>query len=113
MTDLVTRELLELSGVACMKLSRNYSLLFDLVCAGHDVLAFVDYRWHGDGPETEPLRDPCSVRRHGEWKISIAARGICYGGLYPFQKEKAGRTEREQFIAVCEHNNIEFHETAP
>jgi hypothetical protein len=86
-------------------LSEDYEKLFDIICDGNVAAGFVDYRFNDDDKETPAFRDVCQIRRDGDWKISVHARGIVYGSVYPFDQEY-GRTEKELFIKMCQSMSL-------
>jgi len=82
--------------------NKDYNLLYEKVCSGEHVLAFVDYKYPGDD---EVYRDACKVYRcHGN--IIVGARGIEYCGIYSWHLEKD--SEINLFIRMCERLNIEW-----
>ncbi len=96
-------ELKRIKSTSVAKSNKDYDELFKRICRGEVVLAFVDYSFPGD---EHVYRDPCSIRRVGEYDIHISARGICYGSVYQFDRDKGD--ERELFIKQCEWLNVIF-----
>lgn len=84
------------------KLSKDYGHLFDLLCQGKTVAAFVDYAQS----LTENERDICKLVRHAPFDIFIGVRGTSYGGLYQFHSKYGD--EREVFIHHCNGINLEW-----
>lgn len=89
------------------KISRNYTQLFDLICDGHEIPCFVDYSFRDD--DLRKYRDICRVRRFREFEISFGSRGIGYGDVSSWHKEKGVR-EIDYFTELCESLNIEYIE---
>lgn len=86
-------------------LSKDYNLLFSFVEAGHQPLAFVDYKWD---KESNPLRDVCRIRRHEPFHIDFGVRGMSYGSVDKWDKEDGGKSERSLFITECIRMNLEW-----
>ncbi len=84
-------------------LSKDYELLYKKICEGHEAFCLVNYDLR-DGKE--PLRDPAKVRRFGEYDIQVGARGIGYGDVRTFHKDRG--TEQELFIKECQRMNLEW-----
>ena len=84
------------------KISRDYENLFELICKGFIVAAFVDYKF-SDG---QLARDICKIQRLEEWRIMIGVRGMSYGDIYPFDADHG--TELEVFKRNCERMNLEW-----
>ncbi len=95
------------SGVPRYPLSRDYSKLYSLICRGFRAAAFVDYVLN----DQQVARDICSVRRRDAFQISIAARGIEYGGIFRFQQSD-GIGEADLFCKHCEAINLEWIDCA-
>jgi hypothetical protein len=87
--------------------SRDYKKLYELICTGAAVPAFVDNYYNTD--KTYLNRDICQVIRRGKFDIMIFARGIGYGGIYPFEDDN-GRNEFELFSSRCVAMNLEFYD---
>lgn len=79
-------------------LSKDYELLFKLICEGYRIPCWIDYDWSHDG---DIARDICYCRRFEEWHISLSARGIGYFSIYPFLQENCTHTEKEMFVQLC------------
>ena len=91
--------------------SRDYDELLRLMQAGHDLVCFVDYRFHSDASGEPPCRDVCRTRYepgkpdsiHESMRLPYLAaqsRGIGYaGGL---------RLSPEEFKKDCAKVNLEF-----
>ena len=86
------------------KLSRNYKKLFQMICDGHVVPAFVDY----DIDDDSVCRDICKVERLDPYDIFIGVRGHSYGTIYPFMERHGA--EENVFIRRCESVNLEWIE---
>lgn len=86
--------------------STDYKKLYELICSGEAVPAFVDHLYNKD--KSDLCRDVCQVVRRGEFDINIFARGIGYGAIYPFDAEHG--SEFELFAALCAGLNLEFYE---
>lgn len=80
----------------------DYECLYKKICKGEIVACFVDYTFI-DGT----VRDVCACRRDGEYSVTLGARGITYGAIYPFHK-KEGMNEKELFIQICEGLNLTY-----
>ena len=89
------------------KLSKDYELLFCLAHDGCVIVGFIDCPWSHE--DYKPSRDVVKIKRHRPFEISINARGVHYGGVYPPEK-KTSRTEQELFVEVCEALNLEWIE---
>jgi hypothetical protein len=81
-------------------LSIDYDGLFNVLCSGEAVAGFVLYEGQ--------LTDVCQLLRRGEFDIFIGARGIQYGGLYPYMRKHGN--EREVFIKHCENIGLKWIE---
>jgi hypothetical protein len=90
--------------------SKDYALLYQLLCAGQIAIAWVDYRIRPQSPGQEPIiqRDICQIVREKEWDIQFFVRGMGYGRVMHTPWQKIQRTEEEQFIFECEALHIEF-----
>jgi hypothetical protein len=82
-------------------LSTDYDALFAELSGGTEIAAFVDYKL-ADGVPVH--RDICYVRRFGPYQISIASRGMGYGGLDPFNEQDG--EERQLFVRYCNAINL-------
>lgn len=91
-------------------LSRDYTKLFRLICKGQRIAAWADTFSMRDA-EGSPYRDICEVRRTGEYKIMISARGTGYGNVWPFMKEEG--TEEDVFTKACQGCNLEWIDPVP
>jgi len=89
---------------AYYNLSKDYKKLFEEICKGNEIVAFVDNRSMFDDSQ-KPLRDVCSVKRWGPWLIYMSCRGTNYGHVYDYMK-KDGRSEEDTFIIVCKSINL-------
>ena len=94
------------------KLSHDYDRLFDLICEGYEIPAWVDYKFND-----EPLimcRDICSLRRFKSWDIRGDSRGHGYLVIHVFDSEKIFNpnelNEREMFKLFCGGCNLEYIE---
>lgn len=88
-------------------LSKDYEKLYDLICGGARVAAYVDNRYGSEGDEVE-FRDLCNVERRGEWQISFYVRGCGYGHVTRINSIDGKRTEKEAFILACKSLSVEF-----
>lgn len=90
--------------------SKDYALLYQMLCAGKIAIAWVDYRIQPRSPDKEPIiqRDICQIVREKEWDILFFVRGMSYGRVTHTPWQKTQRTEEEQFIFQCEALSIEF-----
>jgi hypothetical protein len=89
-------------------LSKEYKVLYDLLCEGYEIAAFVDYQFKSLEGKYPPSRDICRVRRRSEYDIDFGARGISYGSVSSYFKDK--KTEFELFLSECERMNVEWIE---
>lgn len=87
--------------------STDYDALWDLICAGHEALAFVDYRFMDEPKDYKPWRDAAKVTRRGPYQINIGARGISYASAHEFDAPK-WPDEKELFIKICKNTNLEW-----
>lgn len=71
--------------------SRDYAQLVELACAD-SIICIVDYQGHRDVARTNYMR------RGDQEMWSVSARGISYITAF----------NRADFIALCEHNTLEF-----
>lgn len=85
-------------------LSKDYSRLFELICNDVKVPCYVDYRFSNDDKKSS--RDICQCKRWNEYDIKIGARGIQYGGVDVWCKDRG--TERDLFVQECERMNLEW-----
>jgi hypothetical protein len=85
-------------------LSKDYKRLYELLCAGHTIVGFVDYDRHGDN--VEPIRDVVKIVRRREFDIMIGVRGCSYGDVFPYMKKTL--SELEVLVSVCTVNNLEW-----
>ena len=86
-------------------LSKNYDDLYDLVIAGHRVVAFVDYSF-GDSLIGHVMRDVCVVEKRKNGSLTGFVRGISYFEVEDWQTPEL--TMRESFIVDCKNANLEF-----
>ena len=84
--------------------SKDYKKLFESICNGDVVAAFVDHAFLSDPKDV--MRDVCQVKRTAPFNIQIAARGISYGGIYSFMSDEGD--EFELFEKQCTRMNLEF-----
>ncbi len=89
-------------------LSNNYELLYKNICDGNEVACFVDYQFRGLENKYPPSRDICVVKRRKEYDIDFLVRGMSYGSVSDYWKDK--NTEKEVFLSECERMNIEWIE---
>jgi hypothetical protein len=85
-------------------MSKDYCALYDLLCEGRDAFCLVDMSF------TNPdhvCRDVARVRRREEWRIDIGARGIGYGDVTPYGKNRHA-TERDALVKECKRMNLEW-----
>ena len=78
--------------------------MFSYLIMGNDIFCLVDYDFYKDGKE--PIRDVCRCRRFKEFDISFGSRGIGYGSVNYWEKDRG--TEKELFIRQCESMNLEW-----
>lgn len=91
-------------GKVAMK-SKDYKKLYELICNGEAVAAFVDYKFRQI--DEHVFRDVCQVVKKKEFDIQFFARGIGYGGIYQFMQDD-GVSEFDVFVKICESMNLEF-----
>jgi hypothetical protein len=84
--------------------SKDYELLYELVCKGYEIYCLVDYDIHRTGKDI--ARDACRCRRLESYHIQFIVRAMEYGGIYPFEKDKG--SEKDLFIENCKISNVEF-----
>lgn len=87
--------------------STDYDALWHFICAGHEALAFVDYRFMGEPEGYKPWRDAAKVTRRGPYQINIGARGISYAGAYESDAPQ-WPDEKELFVKICQNINLEW-----
>ncbi len=83
------------------KLSKDYDKLFGLISEGYEIAAFIE-----NCLNQVCVMDICSVRRDGEYSVSISCRGTTYGNIYPFHEDDG--SEKELFIRLCKKINLEW-----
>jgi hypothetical protein len=84
-------------------LSKDYERLYELICDGNRVVAFVDYKFSGS---EHVMRDVCLVEKRKDNRIVGFSRGICYLEVNDWQTPSLD--EKECFIVDCKHVNLEF-----
>ncbi len=89
------------------KLSKDYDLLYQHICQGHIIAAFVDYNFVGS--TTPPSRDICKIRRFKEYDIQFGSRGIGYGDVTDYFK--GTHSELNLFLSECSRMNLEWINT--
>lgn len=87
-------------------LSKDYELLYTKICAGSEIACFVNYNFRSLEGKYPPSRDICLIRRRKEYNIDFLARGISYGGVDDFAKNKY--SEKELFLSECKRMNVEW-----
>lgn len=85
--------------------SKNYDDLYDLVIAGHRVVAFVDYSFR-DSLLGHVMRDVCIVEKRKNGSLTGFVRGISYFEVEDWQTPEL--TMKESFIVDCKNANLEF-----
>lgn len=83
-------------------LSKDYDRLWSFVEAGHEPVCLVDYSRLND----KVSRDVARIRRFHPYTIQIGARGIGYGSVDSWQKDKG--SEKDLFKEECERLNLEW-----
>lgn len=87
-------------------LSKDYELLYTKICEGSEIACFVNYNFRSLEGKYPPSRDICLIRRRKEYNIDFLARGISYGGVDDFAKNKY--SEKELFLSECERMDVEW-----
>lgn len=87
--------------------STDYEQLYETICSGLEIAAFVDNDSFRRPNDDAPVRDVCVVRRQDEFRIAASARGHVYFAVYPFDKTD-GENERELFVRLCKESNLEW-----
>jgi hypothetical protein len=87
---------------ACVvyQLSKDYEKLFELICNGEVIAAFVDNSFRSG---EHVSRDICSVKMNQRFDIDIGVRGVCYGCVYGKDTKEEGK---EDFIFDCKKLNL-------
>jgi len=89
------------------KLSKDYEELYRLICEGHIIVCFIDYKFSTQDEDEKPYRDVCKVEKSVQWKrIEFGVRGICYGGIYDFMLKE--HTEWKWFESLCKNMKVEY-----
>lgn len=90
--------------------SKNYSRLYQLLCAGEVAIAMVDYRIRPNSTSGNDVisRDVCQIVREKEWDIQFFVRGTGYGRVQHTPWLHPQLTEAEMFIRQCEDLHFEF-----
>lgn len=86
----------------CM-LSKDYKKLYELICSGRTVAAFVDHSQIGSDVVSQ---DICQVRKYEDYRIMVFARGTTYAGVYPFQSGRG--SEINLFVVECNAVNLQW-----
>jgi hypothetical protein len=81
----------------------DYDRLYDQVKADKRTICFVNYFSGYDNEKLGPMRDICTCASDG---MEFFARGIGYGNPRHFMYK--GMDEKQSFIALCEHINVEW-----
>lgn len=84
-------------------MSRDYDLLYKMLCAGMEVPCYVDYDSHRDGVF---IREFCKAKRLSEYYIYIGTRGLQHGGIDSGRDYKD--PEIDLLTAECKRMNLEF-----
>lgn len=84
-------------------LSKDYDLLYKLLCDGHVIACFVDFAYRGD---PKRYRDICKAKRWHEYEMQFQSRGMTYGSVDRWQKDKG--SEKDLMIEECKRMNLEF-----
>lgn len=87
-------------------LSKDYEKLYELICDGNRVVAFVDYSFHGGEVNKRVMRDVCLVEKRKDNRIVGFVRGICYFEIEDWQTPSLD--EKECFLVDCKQCNLEF-----
>ncbi len=87
-------------------LSKDYELLYSKICKGNEIACFVNYSFRSLEGKHPPSRDICLIRRRKEYDIDFLARGISYGSVSDYWKDK--NTEKEVFVSECKIMDIEW-----
>ena len=87
-------------------LSKDYKLLFKLLCLDNDIVAYVDYLFESLKDKYIPSRDICVIKRKKAFDISFGVRGKEYSTITDFFSDS--HSEYEIFVAYCENMNLEW-----
>lgn len=82
-------------------MSRDYDLLYKMLCGGMEVPCYVDYE-----RGINLIRDFCRARRLKPYYIIIGVRGIQYGGIDSYQDSEG--PELNLLTSECKRMNLEF-----
>ena len=88
------------------KLSKDYFQLFQLLCSEKEIACYVDYQFRAHVGKFPPCRDICKAKRRSQFDISFGSRGIEYGSISTFERNKGN--EFDLFKIECERMNLEF-----
>lgn len=87
-------------------LSKYYDLLYSKICDGYEIACFVNYNFRSLEGISPPSRDVCLIRRKGEYDIDFLAKGISYGCVSDYDKDKY--SEKELFLSECKRMHVEW-----
>jgi hypothetical protein len=87
-------------------LSKDYDLLYSKICDGYEIACFVNYNLRSLEDKYPPMRDICLIRRRKAYDIDFLARGISYGSVSDYDKDKY--SEKELFLSECERMDVEW-----
>lgn len=90
------------------KYSKDYKKLFELICQGERIPAFVNYRF-GVLDSDEPMRDICLIKRRRSWDVDFGVRGVGYGDIMDMDKKKHDN-ELDAFEKECKRLDVEYIE---
>ena len=87
-------------------LSKDYFHLFRLLCDNKKIACFVNYQFRSLEGKYPPHRDLCIAKRNSQYDISFGSRGIEYGSVSSFERNKAN--EFDLFKIECDRMNVEY-----
>ena len=86
-------------------ISKDYDVLYKLLCQGMGIVAFVNYGTDENGSVL--CRGMCKIERRGDWDIDFGVRGMGYDRLYSKRKEVA-IDEITALKMECVRMNVEY-----
>jgi hypothetical protein len=95
--------LIESGGEEVYKFSNDYDLMYFYLLQGNEIICYVNYQY---SKSDTVMRDICRCKKFKDYDIKFLARGIQYGDVSDYFKDK--HTEKELFIIECERMNLEW-----
>lgn len=84
-------------------LSKDWERLYELLCAGYTIAAFVDFQY----PDGCVVQHICTIRRESPFQIFIHGYGIDYGSVRPFDEGQFD-TELAALSRSCTHAHLQW-----